>query len=80
HVRINPNVIFKGAYQQRMSILLTYAKAGEPKVEVNKAQSADQKIDEIVKEMRNVSRMTGMDSDTLQEIFIRRLNNKKPDA
>ncbi|RKV10590.1 hypothetical protein DDP46_08285 [Helicobacter pylori] len=63
-----------------MSILLTYAKAGEPKVEVNKAQSADQKIDEIVKEMRNVSRMTGMDSDTLQEIFIRRLNNKKPDA
>ncbi|MGS0639431.1 replication/maintenance protein RepL, partial [Citrobacter sp. VF227] len=50
HVRINPNVIFKGAYQQRMSILLTYAKAGEPKVEVNKAQSADQKIDEIVKE------------------------------
>ncbi len=59
---------------------MTYAKAGEPKVEVNKAQSADQKIDEIVKEMRNVSRMTGMDSDTLQEIFIRILNNKKPDA
>jgi hypothetical protein len=80
HVLINPNVIFRGAYQQRMSILLTYAKAGEAQPEQDPAAAAARLLEEIERNARKLQTVTGMDRDTVQELVSRTIAQKRADA
>lgn len=79
-IYINPNVIFKGAYQQRMSILLTYAKAGEAQPEQDPAAAAARLLEEIERNARKLQTVTGMDRDTVQELVSRTIAQKRADA